>query len=385
MPEILDHPLPEAETELIDPCGECGQETQDVHTLEGRRPCEVCVYQCGSCSAFSVGVMPDDWLSTGPHAEPTCDRCAQDWRSCYDCDRDIHVDGTYYHNDYAYCLSCLPQDDADDESPPDSVIRGYHGSQGIFTCYPSPWTRAHGRHIGVELEVEQVNGDRETSASRILGTVSNQAGAILTSYHHPNPLLVSIEHDGSLTRGFEIVTAPLGLDDQRNLWTTILTPANIAGLRSHNTTTCGLHVHISRGELGKLQIAKIVAFVNSATNYAFMKRLSRRYGTHYCKAKSKPICRGASNAEHDRYEMVNLCNSKTIEFRIFRGTLKLESLLACIEFAAALVSYCAPASGHAMDISAITFRRFINTPRMKADTKHLRGYLASVIPATETE
>jgi len=194
-----------------------------------------------------------------------------------------------------------------------------------------------------------------------------------------------MENDGSLNNGFEIITAPLGLDDQRNLWATILASSNVAGLRSHNTTTCGLHVHITRDGLSKLQIAKVVAFVNSATNYAFMKRLSRRYGTHYCKAKSKPLCTGASNLDSDRYEMVNLCNRRTIEFRIFRGTLKLQSLLACIEFAAALVSYCAPASGYAMDISAVTFRRFINTPRMRADTKHLRGYLASVIPATETE
>lgn len=381
MPETL-NTIPEIALGVIEPCGECGQETEDVYTLEGRRPCEACVYQCSYCSEFSVGYQPSSWRETGPDAVPTCETCSHDWNTCCSCDDSIHANYTFYHNDYAYCGDCLPQDDDDDESLPDSVIRKYHGSQGIFIAYTSPWTRAHGRHIGVELEVEQVNGDCETSASRILNAVSDQVQLI---DRYPHPLLVSAEHDGSLNNGFEIITAPLGLDDQRTLWTTILTPANIAGLRSHNTTTCGLHVHITRRGLSKLQIAKIVAFVNSATNYAFMKRLSRRYGTHYCKAKNKPLCTGASNLDFDRYEMVNLCNSKTIEFRIFRGTLKLESLLACIEFAAALVSYCAPASGHAMDISAITFRRFINTPRMKADTKHLRGYLASVIPATETE
>lgn len=383
MPEILDHPLPEAEPELIVPCSVCGQETHNVDTLQGRRPCHECVHYCGSCNASYVGDMPDSWYETGPEGTPRCHSCSEDWLRCYGCDHSIDRDNTYYDFDIPYCASCLPTNDDEEESPPDSVIGGYHSSQGIFPCYTSPWTRSHSRYIGVELEVEQVNGNRETSATRIIDAVIRLK--LIDQHTRPANLLVRTEHDGSLNSGFEIITAPLGLDDQRNLWATILTPTNVAGLRSHNTTTCGLHVHITRKGLSKLQIAKIVAFVNSATNYAFMKRLSRRYGTHYCKAKNKPLCTGASNLDHDRYEMVNLCNSKTIEFRIFRGTLKLESLLACIEFATALVSYCAPASGYAMDINSVTFRKFINTPRMKADTKHLRGYLANVIPAAETE
>jgi hypothetical protein len=229
-------------------------------------------------------------------------------------------------------------------------------------------------HIGVELEVESVRGgDRAEQAQKILAWTNSQ-GRDITAEHHPDQLMYA-ESDGSLAYGFELVTAPLGLDDQRNLWGTALSPANLKGLSSHNTSTCGLHVHISRAKLSQLQIAKIVFFVNNPANYGFIKAIARRYGSHYCKAKNIPLAKGHLNEDTDRYQLVNLCNRNTIEFRLFKGTLKLGSLLACVEFCCAVVAYCGDTSGGGFDMTALGFRRFIETPEQTADTVNLRAYL----------
>jgi len=343
-------------------------------------------YDCDDWQQSRTGARPRDWILVLDGL--ICEDCAENYASCDACGDMLRSEELTNYSGDLYCSEHIPSNDEEDDDSEDrnnTVIGEYHSSRHLVQRVPSPWTRSHNRYIGVELEVEQIHGNRIETARGILADVNNAVTQITADKHTAFFRLLCAEHDGSLNNGFELVTAPLGLDDQRDLWTRIHTSSNIKGLRSHNTTTCGLHVHISRNKLTQLQIAKVVAFVNSSSNYAFMKRLARRYGTHYCKAKSIPLCNGAKNLEQDRYEMVNLCNSSTIEFRIFRGTLKLESLLACVEFANAIVAYADCSSGTGMDITAARFRRFIAEPAMRADTVYLRSYLASVVPATDTE
>ena len=386
----------EDDARAVRPCAECGFDNpHNFYTGDATVPYLCCdhIAHCGGCNNWgrvATGeVNPPYWMQTDDSAY--CQACADDFNSCASCGTYERTDNLVYaeESDDYYCAHHLPDRHTyDDERNRGNnndgvVIRDYHESRHILHKIGSPWTRSHNRYIGVELEVEQIRNDRTASARKILDSVQTYDTEITADKTRGR--LLCAEQDGSLTHGFELVTAPLGLDDQRSLWAHVLTSDNIKGLRSHNTTTCGLHVHISRNKLTQLQIAKIVAFVNSATNYAFIKRLARRYGTHYCIAKNIPLCNGAKNLADDRYEMVNLCNTNTIEFRIFRGTLKLESLLACIEFANALVAYADCSSGAGMDITAARFRQFITQPGMKADTAFLRSYLASVVPPTDTE
>lgn len=116
------------------------------------------------------------------------------------------------------------------------------------------------------------------------------------------------------------------------------------GYRSHQTSTCGLHVHVSRNGLGEKYeeqedvISRIVYFIEvhwnellkfSRRTEANINRWAGRYGLSentkvtYDKAK-KNNCLG-------RYVCLNLYNANTIEFRIFRGTLKYETFIATLE------------------------------------------------------
>ena len=56
------------------------------------------------------------------------------------------------------------------------------------------------------------------------------------------------------------------------------------------------------------------------------------------------IAKYKSSDNQDRYSMINLQNSKTIEFRMFNGTLNIQTLSKAIEFIHSLLAYCAQCS-----------------------------------------
>ena len=121
------------------------------------------------------------------------------------------------------------------------------------------------------------------------------------------------------------------------------------GYRSHQTSTCGLHVHVNRDCLGDNReeqdetISRILYFVEHHWNellkfsrrseYA-MNRWAARYGFE---KTGREILDKAKKGNNGRYAAVNLMNYATIEFRMFRGTLKLNTFLATLELVNAII------------------------------------------------
>ena len=136
------------------------------------------------------------------------------------------------------------------------------------------------------------------------------------------------------------------------------------GARAHDTDTCGLHVHVSRAALGnddeakRLCIAKIFELVERFQQHlsCFARRditASRwcqptEYG-HSTSDGSRALRRKAATVQdrqgfdvHDgrRYRAVNLQNPSTIEFRLFKGTLKPDTFYATIALVDGIVRWC---------------------------------------------
>ena len=365
-------------------CEYCGRihDGDETNAVGNRFYCDGCVSSCAECGDTH---LTDDLHSTRNarnRAVSICDSCRDDnYRECASCGDLEHDDRLTYraHLDADYCPDCDP---GEEES---GVIQDYHSTRKQVSPLPSPWTDAHTngrgmtfgrkgqpRFFGVELEVEVVQGDREDAAGRILNAVAYKKGPI-TEGRHPHSTLLGAESDGSLDNGFELVSAPMGLDDHARLWEVVTDPSLRKGLRSHGTDTCGLHIHVTRAGLSEIQIAKMVCFLNADANEPLIRAVGRRYSTGYCEKKVKRI--GTANSSYDRYEFLNLCNTRTIEFRLFKGTLHLPAILAALEFANALVEFAHDSSGAGMNLSTLAFLRFLKTPRMLADTKRLRAYL----------
>lgn len=97
------------------------------------------------------------------------------------------------------------------------------------------------------------------------------------------------------------------------------------GYRSHNTTTCGLHVHIGRADLGETYeqqedvISRIMFFFESHWNELF--RFSRRTeasvehwaARHGYNDRPKEILEKAKKSSKGRYACVNISNVNTVD------------------------------------------------------------------------
>ena len=155
---------------------------------------------------------------------------------------------------------------------------------------------------------------------------------------------IYIKGDGSLDDGMELVTHPMSLDYHKNYqWEEIMKKAISLGYRSHQTSTCGLHIHLNRDCFGEnreeqdVVISRILYFVEHHWNEMLrfsrrseysMNRWAARYGFE---KTGKDILEKAKKGNNGRYAAVNLMNYSTIEFRLFRGTLKYNTLIAAIE------------------------------------------------------
>ena len=160
-----------------------------------------------------------------------------------------------------------------------------------------------------------------------------------------------VKADGSLSEeGLELVTHPCNLDYHKNNmeWEAIMKRAISMGYRSHQTSTCGLHIHVNRDCFGEDRdtqdevISRILFFVE--THWAELLRFSRRseysinrWAARYGYEKTgREILDKAKKGCQGRYAAVNLCNYSTIEFRLFRGTLKHNTLIAALELVNAI-------------------------------------------------
>lgn len=287
-----------------------------------------------------------------------------------------------------------------------TVIGDYHSSKHIVGFIPSP---AYDKckpplYMGLELEVECTTHDREGTALKWLKTL-----AYVKHEKHANKFrYCAVERDGSLSSGFEMVTGFTGLDVHALALKPLESGPFKKLLRSHDTTTCGLHVHIDRADITPMHADKLNMLVNDERNRALVLAVARRYGPEQRYAKIlnkrkdnvgmgktiKSLRQGAglrtaetnrflrmerhsiiNSVNPDRYQAINFTNRKTVEFRVFRGTLKYETIMSCLEFtrAAWLFSY----QYSRADMTQEKFLEFICHPANRADTVFLRPYLTA--------
>ena len=311
--------------------------------------CPVCIENHYTWSSFYDDYIHNDSATEAMDEDgDTITIDSDDDRFYYDDDT-----GMYVHQDYR---------------PSSKILRRYHTAKGnnSYRLIPSPFTQVTGRYMGLELEVEV--SDR---SSRNVNTVVEELNTHLNDDDVGSN--VWFEEDGSLSHGFEIISNPMGLDTHTEFWQWLNDDSLVKGLRSHDTSTCGLHIHINKSALTTMQIDKMNVFINHPDNAELIKKVSRRYSTGYARIGEKQL--GKAHSSYERYEAFNITNTKTVELRIFKGTLKYTSLMAAIEFANALVNFTAPASPAGFRLDSKTFMKFIDMPAYRNETKFLRNYL----------
>lgn len=248
-----------------------------------------------------------------------------------------------------------------------------------YNYKPTPVFHGAGpRFFGVELEIDEAG--ECTSSARALMAVANRDGA--HAY---------CKHDGSLEEGFEIVTHPMSLDYHLTQmpWAEVCRKAVSLGYLSHQAGTCGLHVHVSRAAFGDTPekqdavIARILYFFEkhweellkfSRRTPAQLNRWAARYGYQ---EQPKDILEHAKDDRHaSRYTCVNLTNADTIEFRIFRGTLRVNTILATLQLLDRICDVALALSDDVLkEMSWTTFAAGCEAPELVQYLKERRLYV----------
>lgn len=212
--------------------------------------------------------------------------------------------------------------------------------------------------------------DQSPRAERLFGweaevevkPVDYRLDAAISLLDHFTRKYIFIKHDGSIAGtggnagedrggqyGFEIVSAPCDMAAHTSrLLTMEKCPAH-AKLRSWDTKYCGFHVHVSRTSLSNLQIGRILAFVNFPGNVSFIAKVAGRKAQKYGVIKPKMVKDYIRLCEEEKCDAtrrvaVNLTNPHTVEFRIFRGTIRGIHMIRNLEFCDAVCDYCLPVS-----------------------------------------
>ena len=306
-------------------CSHCGKtcSVDDMKTFDGEEICKECYEnETVVCSHCGDRIWADDAAGDCNHI--LCDTCySRYYTDCEDCGRTIHLDDAYYFaaSDYPYCHNCYYGHESDE------YIHDY-------SFKPDPIFYGSGsRYFGVELEIDR-GGQYDSNAEKLID-IANAGGT----------RRIYIKRDGSLNDGMEIVTHPMSLDYHINEmpWADVMRKAVSLGYRSHKTDSCGLHIHVNRTSFGDTLekqeecISRVLFFVErfwqellkfSRRTESQLSRWAARYGI---KEDPKATFDNAKKNTSGRYTCVNLLNRHTIEFRIFRGTLKYNTLIATLQ------------------------------------------------------
>lgn len=322
-------------------CRGCGYlASRRTQTVTAERLCYQCrrdPQRCDGCGCSLVDLPDDDPPRIIDGRFRLCIGCTGDVAfRCEDCD-DLTRFPVHADDGLVYCERCFDDrlpfcDECDEhhEGPPcePPPIMDYDDAPPLIFYGDGPL------YLGMELEVEAPGridgGDVES--------VSGDGDEFFC------------KGDGSLHNGMEIVSHPMTLVElqDRMPWAGIERLRD-HGYRSFQTSTCGMHVHLTRAAFHKswrsscsshlwrfLQfhhrnVEQVVAVAGRGDcGWASWDSSERDAVLTYAKGKGHNL---------ERYVAINLQNEDTIELRYFKGTLSPDGIRRNLQFADAVFVY----------------------------------------------
>lgn len=304
-------------------CEACGDYIVVEHAIyaedTGDVYCAYCaehnLYHCDDCGCWYArgSLMNSDDCGTN-----VCDDCYVDYTRCADCDRIIHLDNANWHRDSAYCECC---------------IDGHSDCVHEYGYRPYPEFSRTGKdssdptYLGFELEAGGTSSRAADEAANVIDSTG------LPCY---------LKEDCSIPScGFELVTHPCTLNYHIEAgWDKALKVMRDNGMKSHDIDDCGLHVHVSRRSLTPHQWLIVDWFVHR--HKAEWECIARRSESSWAAFKTKSdgeTLKSIYGHGDDRYRAVNFCNRNTVEFRLFKGSLRYETLIGTLSLVDALIDW----------------------------------------------
>lgn len=337
-------------------CEDCGEfyyeDDMIMYQDTDKYVCESCAerngYRCNDCGEWyeyadeGVTTHDGDWV---------CRNCSDSYYTCDSCGEVYHENDMHYDDSdgCSYCDNCYGDDT--------NRVLSYHEFSD-WHPYKTESEKTPPFYIGFENEVENSGGYYTNDA---VGYITSNLNAICS-------------HDGSLRNGFEIVSHPQSFNyilENQDKIKNVFEQLQKWGFKSHDTTTCGLHFHVTRPNedvIDKIWLVmetykeELIKFsrrtIDTQTHWASF--LSDR-GINDKESKSLYFIK-KSKGNFNRYMALNIENANTIEFRIFKGTLNFNTFMASVELVNNIVTMCSDVN---IKVTDITWSKLTGTPYAK--------------------
>uniref|UniRef100_A0A6M3XYT6 Putative amidoligase enzyme n=1 Tax=viral metagenome TaxID=1070528 RepID=A0A6M3XYT6_9ZZZZ len=342
----------------IAPLGRCGN-YGDIRKIY----CQACAPELARCFVCQDGVYKKD-ASQDSLGQWLCPNCAPGWRQC-NCRRWTD------EPEGVLCVACRPRKVArtGDSEPIDRGLYQHMDYIHDYAHKPAPHFHVVKGEDGTLVFGVELETDGFPSQS-LLGRAMGELHKL-----DPDEDLFYGKRDGSIHSGVEIVTHPCTLKFHQTKfpWAQIRKIVLKNKGRSHETKTCGMHVHFNVSFMGAnaqerdLNTLKLLHFVEkfwskllrfSRRNPDEVHRWARRYYDDFT-----PVPENLAKVEdakmlRARHMTVNLVPDKTIEIRIFKGSLNPITILGTIEFLDYLLHLLK--ASNATVIQQMTWKSFVD-------------------------
>ena len=311
---------------------------------------------CDECGSY---FWHEDCLTDTPDGL-ACEDCYSDnFSDCEHCGETDRTD--YFHEDsngYWSCESCYEE-----------TSSGIHEYR--YTPELREWYINHKKELSSKVltdEKELFGMEIETAFSE--GLSERDKSIIVDSIHRQgNGELFYCKHDSSIddengNGGAEIVSHPMTYNAFKNLPLNDMILKHRGDILGYDANNCGMHVHVNRASLSPLNQYKLVTFINHFSSFSYavsQRKLNKinawsRFQSNIGDLLKQELVKSYAwdktrdnKTDYKKYKRItcgyksratNLLHSKTIEIRIFRATLKEESLRKNVEFVKAVVDWC---------------------------------------------
>jgi hypothetical protein len=336
---------------MLSECFLCGAAlpADNVFIVDGEIVCKHCyetaIPKCKGCG--------DRHFKKNLNKKGICQGCEEAFTTCPSCGATIdrRKTRTFTIEGVERCDNCVSQ---------------YLKAKGVifdgYSTKPRPIFFGDKEDIvffGVELEMDN----------------SNRRNEFMARSHTDE---IYYKSDGSLSCGVELVTHPatLAYHMETMPWANILSSAKSCGYKSHmgsssdgSHPTCGLHVHVNREAFGKgneqdSREAKLLVIFDkfwpqlvifSRRDKSSLERWARRYATFDVKSEELDAIIKKAKGENsgNRRYAVNFTGNggKTVEFRLFRGTLQYSTIIATIQLLSMIVEATKLSTSEVQDLT----------------------------------
>ena len=204
--------------------------------------------------------------------------------------------------------------------------------------------------LGAEIEV---GGNNNISSDNDKNSTVKKCIQIMNGSDSDEENLIYSTHDSTVQIEFDTMPCSLEFHKNKMNYREMFEYLDKEGYKGHDCKTAGLHIHTNRNYLGKsrisqeLVISKILYILEKFNDeICVIARRDNEYSEFVGSKKEENslVELYGKYKDHGKRAALNLQHKDTIEFRMFKSTLKYETFILTLEFVKDIIDYAKSAS-----------------------------------------